>query len=966
MTRQKGLINFALIAMILAIIFVANMVLLDFEGVITAKLCGYGVDYDNPEVEATQSAGRDLAVEIERNGAVLLKNQNNSLPLQNKKVNIFGWGGCDNGLVYMGGGSGEGYRNGRVSLYQGFRDEGIEINESLASAYNSLSYRRNPSYSVDNSVMYRMYEPDASFYSDSLMQNAKNFSSNAIIVISRYGQEGTDWPKCQYDANGNKLDNGKTYASLSEGEELLISKVSSQFENVIVLLNVANVIESGFIDDDKIDSAVFMGMPGVVGTKGIAQVLLGKDNVSPSGKLADTIAYDFTTAPTFVNAGSDGISHYTGKMNGMYPSSYIDYAESVYVGYRWYETAETMNYWSNVDNKYGKGYEGVVQYPFGYGLSYASFSWAVDTDPEFTTITTSLAKEQTVKMRVLVTNTSETYSGADVVELYYEAPYTVGGIEKSSICLLDFGKTAILQPGETGVIDLSFSTQDLASYDCYDANNNEFMGYEVEEGIYKISLRKDVHTPAEMVSNISPSYSMVVPANGYTYENDDKTGNKVENRFTTFTNSKSGASSTISEPEAKVAYSIDGFGEGAQGITYLSRANFGATMPVKSNSRNGNSIYESCARHEPRINPNDTVPTTGSKATSWKLIDLIEKDVTYNDPIWDELISQLSVTELATLSGRGGYVAIENETIGKPYGVVCDGPSGLSANIQGGNVYGVVYPCQTIVACTWDWKQAYKMGRSVGDEANVLGVLQWYGPGLNTHRSPFGGRNFEYFSEDPILAGKLCAKEIQGAKERGLACYVKHFAANDSDTGRNGEYRWLTEQSLREIYLKPFEIAVKDGGCNAMMTSVDRIGSTRAAGSYALLTSVLRNEWGFKGSIVTDYYQGGNVHDADENVRAGNDMQLDPNGKPEYFRDQTSGTGIRALQQSAKNQLWTYVECRTLYKNDAGISLDDIIVSLDAPFAWWKVVMYVADGLIVLGCGVWVFFAVKKTKWSEY
>lgn len=954
-SKTKALIPYSISLMLVTILVSVTYVIQYFEPNITPFLFGYGIDYDDPDTQLTAEQGKQLAIEIEANGAVLLKNENDSLPIVDKKLNVFGWGGCDNGFIYMGGGSGHGASYDETSLYKGLREAGFEINEELATAYNNLSFRRNSGYSLDHSVIYRLYEPDDSFFTESLMTNAKNFSDNAMIVISRFGEEGTDWPRCQYDSQGNKLDNNRTFAQLTVEEEKLIERVCDNFENVTVLLNTSNAIEAGFLDNEKIDSALYMGLGGSYGSLGVGKLLTGE--ATPSGKLADTYAYDFTTAPSYVNAGYEGIGRYTGSMQAMYPNSYSDYGEGIYIGYRWYETADVEGVWDDVDNEYGKGYEGVVQYPFGYGLSYTDFEWAVTS----TTVSnnSTLAEDTEITYKVVVTNTGDV-KGADVVELYAEVPYTPGEIEKSSIVLVDFAKTSVLEPGKSEELTLSINTRDLASYDCYDANNNAFMGYEVEGGEYKLSFRTDVHTKKEMADNLNPTYTYNVPEAGFKYATDEVTNHPIENRFTTYENPASGAKSTITEEQAAVAYSIDGLDSG-QGIQYLSRTNFATTMPVHNGDRNGDSIYDSCATHKPFNNEDDVMPKTGSKDTNWKLSDM--GGVSYDDPKWDELVSQMTVEELALISARGGYTAVAVDSVGKPAGLVVDGPSGLNSGIMSPDgVRAITYPCQTIVACTWDWKDAYKMGVSIGKEAAAIGVIQWYGPGLNTHRSPMGGRNFEYFSEDPILAGKLCAKEIQGAKEQGLAAYVKHFAANDSDTGRNGEYRWLTEQSLREIYLKPFEIAVKEGGCNAMMTSVDRIGSTRVAGSYSLLTEVLRGEWGFVGSLVTDFYQGGNVHDADENIRAGNDMQLDPNGKIEYFDDLKSATAIIALQKSAKNQLYTYVECKYLQATASGEDLGSIMVSKTNPNGYWIIGVYAFDVVAVAALGVWVFFTAKKSK----
>lgn len=955
MRKERFLIQAsAIVALVLALLIV-NVVAIFFYKDITRAVCGYGFDAGSVEYEQAMETGRATAQAVQERGSVLLKNENGALPLKSRKVNLFGWCGSDAGFIYMGGGSGCGPTNDRVSLLDGLAAAGIECNAQLADAYARLPFRRyaNDTYTTDPSRAFRLYEPGAEFYTDALMRSARDFSDTAIVVIGRYGQEGIDLPDCQYDDRGVRQENGRHYLELSENEELLLQEVEKNFGTVIVLLNTCNMMETGFLESESIDAAMYIGYTGSFGSIGVGRLLTG--DATPSGRLSDTCAYDLSTAASYPNAGSAGVSYYTGLVQ---QASYIDYAESIYVGYRWYETADEMLFWSDVDNIYGRGYEGVVQYPFGYGLSYTRFRWTVTE----VRCEETLTEDGSIGVDIYVENIGE-YPGADVVQLYYSPPYKRGGIEKSSIVLGAFAKTGVLEPGGPGEkLTLEIDVRDMASYDCYDANGNGFMGYELDGGEYSFSLRSDCHTVAADAEG-EVRFSASVPSEGYKYPNDEKTGNCVRNLFTNFTHPISGASSSVHEPQAAVAYSIDGADCG-QEITFLSRSDLFSTLPLQIPSRDGRKIELSLKTHQPFVRKEDAMPPTETEGEMLTLSDMLVDEegqkIGYNDPKWDVLIGRLSVRELANLSACCGYGSYAVGSIGAYEQLACDGPSGLNLTAVLGQEYDAVcYPAETVLAWTWDWQTAYQMGLSIGEEAAALMIDQWYGPGLNLHRSPLGGRNFEYFSEDPLLSGTLCAYEIYGAKQKGLACYVKHFAANDSDSGRNGQYRWMTEQALRELYLRPFEIAVKKGGANAMMTSVDRIGSTRAAGSYALLTSVLRGEWGFEGSVLTDAYQGGDVHDADENIRAGNDMQMLQKGDYTLFDDLESATAVRALQRAVKNQLYTFVDCKYARAYAENLDMTHAIAQRSDVFAWWVIVLIAADCAAAAGIFFWGRYLAK-------
>ena len=966
MKRTTAVINFSAIVMLSALLGVGNSVAFHFGGTIDSFLSKKQIDFDDENVQNVLNSGKELAIEIEENGAVLLKNENDCLPLKNNKVNIFGWGGCDNGFLYQGGGSSEGgYSADKISLYDAFRKSGVEINESLAKDYNSLSYRREggPDRN-EHSVYYRAYEPGSDFYTSERMEKAKQFSDTAIMVFSRRATEGDDLPKVSYNERGD-ADTSRRYLSLTQKEAIMVKQVTDNFDHVICLFNSSAPMEMGFVDYDGIDAAMYIGYPGYYGMMGVVKLLKGES--SPSGHITDTCAYDLRSAPSYVNSGPDATKMYTGKTP---QGRYTDYAEDIYVGYKWYETADAEDYYDNAElDIYGKkrrGYDAVVQYPFGHGLSYTTFSQEieaiVDQENQPLNNRSKLSKDDKITFKVWVENTGDV-AGKEVVQLYYGAPYTKGGIEKAAVNLGAFAKTDLLEPGKGQLLELSVDVSAMASYDTYDKNNNEFMGYEVEAGDYTFSLRSNSHDVIEGV-NLGvkgPLQTSFVVEEGFRYDTDPVTNNPVENLFTTFTNPVSGASSTIKEPQASYAVSIDGNDKSSdfnQNITYLTRADFAATFPKVTETRSISirMVREVYMVHAPFIDENDVMPVTGSTETNWTLNDV--KGLPYDDKKWNELISQLTVDEMANLVAHGGFGTNAIERIGKPKCTDSDGGTGFTSGIVSGDEgHATKYTAANILACTWDYKEAYKWGHAIGEEGKMLGIQGWYAPGCNVHRSPLGGRNFEYFSEDGVQAGIFCAYSVKGATENGVYCYMKHFAGNDTDEGRNGQFKWMTEQSFREIWAKPGEVATKVGGANALMVSVDRIGSVRATGSYAMLTSLLRDEWGFRGSCITDYYQGGQVNDIDEGIRAGNDLVLHPGGNASFFDDKDfSATTVIALQKSAHNILYTYIDTINRTEKFSGVDWENSHIGVkveEKDGTWWRPTLISIDCALGVGLAAW-------------
>ena len=967
--KSKKAVTASIISLLLLVAMAGgNIAAYQNRNQITAYLCGTGVRDDSQEAQAAREQGNALAATVSEEGSVLLKNQNKVLPLKNNKVNVFGWSGSNSGFMPQGTGSGTGSRNDLVTFLGGLREAGIEYNTKLEQAYNNLGWSRSEGNAFwiearDEKYddMYGVREAPESFYTDELMQDAREYSDTAIIVLGRFMGEGNDFSKQQFIKNGED-DTTRKLQELSVREEYMINLVKENFENVIVVVNCSNPMEMGFADDEGIDAVLHMGYPGTRGTIGLARLLKGEDEkgdpTNPSGRLADTWAYDLSMAATYATSGKEGVLKYADTNY-----AYLEYREDIYTGYYWYETADKEGFW---DSDYAKqrwgiknGYEDVVQYPFGYGLSYTTFDWEID---ESTVQNNSvLAKEGKIKMTVCVTNTGDV-AGKDVVELYYSAPYTKGGIEKAAVKLGAFAKTPVIKPGESAWVELEMAVEDMKSYDCYDENNNGIMGYELEKGDYQISLRTDAHTIKENVDVITTKV-----AEDIYYEFDSVTGTKVENQFTTYTNPITGASSKINEPFVNKPHSLDGAENAGGPIAYMTRADFIGSFPAETGApRNAGDISEIHGEVTPIDDPNVTaedVPEFGSKSTNWVITDLY--GVEYEDPMWDELTSQLTYDEARLLITRGGFGTIAIDSIKLSRTAANDGPSGFNNTVTGGNdLKAVNYPCDTIIAQTWNWFLAYQVGLAIGIEGTAIGCQGWYGPGGNLHRDPMGGRNFEYYSEDPILSGTIGAYHVLGAKEEGVTAYVKHIGTNEDDKYRESRYNWLTEQSMRENYLKPYELIIKIGKANGLMAANTRTGGVRSSSSYAMLTAIVRDEWGFIGCVITDWYTHVPQFDIDEGIRAGTSLVLHNTGEISWLDDSRTDTAKYYIHMRAKDILYHIADTNHYAETAKGLEQGELtgVRVLDDVFAWWIPALIGVDALMVLIMIVWISSSLKKDK----
>lgn len=852
----------AAIAMVLAVVVCVNMICFGPMSTLIGLATGNGTLSDETNEEAAE-----VAEEIMEDGIVLLKNES-LLPLnETKKLNIFGWESINPAY----GGAGSGGINDLyeiVSLNQGLENAGFSINQELVDFYNNYG-ADNPEMSIQKQS-WTLPEPPVDTYSDELIKSAKEYSDVAVVVLSRKAGEGhndipMDVRKAAYDNNSDEYDDfpeGEHYLQLSQTERDMVDMVCSNFDNVIVVYNGANQFELGFADEyPQIKSVVWCPGTGNVGFNALGKVFSGE--VNPSGKTPDTFIYDMTTAPWWNNAEKTEYTNLADlAVEGMnagtaqvYAPAFTNYVEGIYVGYKYYETAAQEG---AID------YDKTVQYPFGYGLSYTEFEQKMGELEE---------KDGQISVDVEVTNTGDV-AGKDVVEVYYEPPYTNGGIEKSSANLIEFAKTDLLQPGESQTVTVTFSIEDMASYD-----ENHAKAYVLEKGDYAISINSDSHTVLDQK----------------TYTADKDVVYKGENK-------------RASDDTAATNVFEDAKGD----VTYLSRAdhfaNYEEATAAPASAELGEpyvSEYHLNSNFDKTtyLNDEDVMPTTGAD-NGLTLADM--RDADYDDPRWEKLLDQLTVDEMANMIAMAGYQTAAMDSVGKVATLDFDGPAAINNNFTG--VGSIGFPIEVVVASTWNKELAQAWGECMGKISQEMGAEGWYAPGMNTHRTAFGARNYEYFSEDGVLAGNMGAKAVEGARKYGVYSYIKHFALYEGNAKMVSV--WSNEQAIREIYLKPFEISVKQGGANAVMVSWSFLGDKWTGESSNLMNTVLRDEWGFRGMALTDFFRnnGHGFMNADAALANGVDAMLSTfNGEENNVANPEHPTAVLQMRNACKNVMYTVV-----------------------------------------------------------
>ena len=902
----------AAIAMLLAVVICVNMICFGPMSTLIGLATGSGTISNETNKEA---AG--VAEEIMEDGIVLLKNES-LLPLnETKKLNIFGWESINPAY----GGAGSGGINDLydiVSLNQGLENAGFSINQELVDFYNNYG-ADNPEMSIQKQS-WTLPEPPVDTYSDELIKSAKEYSDVAVVVLSRKAGEGhndipMDVSKAAYDNNSDEYDDfpeGEHYLQLSQTERDMVDMVCSNFNNVIVIYNGANQFELGFADEyPQIKSVVWCPGTGNVGFNTLGKVFSGE--VNPSGKTPDTFIYDMTTAPWWNNAEKTEYTNLADlAVEGMnagtaqvYAPAFTNYVEDIYVGYKYYETAAQEG---AID------YDKTVQYPFGYGLSYTEFEQKMGELEE---------KDGQISVDVEVTNTGDV-AGKDVVEVYYEPPYTNGGIEKSSANLIEFAKTDLLQPGESQTVTVTFSIEDMASYD-----ENNAKAYVLEKGDYVISINSDSHTVLDQK----------------TYTADDDVVYKEENK-------------RASDDTAATNVFEDAKGD----VTYLSRAdhfaNYEEATKAPASAELGEpyvSEYHLNKNFDKTtyLNDKDKMPTTGAD-NGLTLADM--RDADYDDPRWEKLLDQLTVDEMSNMIAMAGYQTAAMDSVGKVGTLDFDGPAAINNNFTG--VGSIGFPIEVVIASTWNKNLAQTWGECMGKISQEMGAEGWYAPGMNTHRTAFGARNYEYFSEDGVLAGNMGAKAVEGARKYGVYSYIKHFALYEGNAKMVSV--WSNEQAIREIYLKPFEISVKQGGANAVMVSWSFLGDKWTGESSNLMKTVLRDEWGFRGMALTDFFRnnGHGFMNADAALANGVDAMLSTfNGEENNVANPEHPTSVLQMRNACKNVMYTVVSSWAYDGKHKETSMEN-----------WKKAAIGIDVVIVLfmaGMEVLVIRGYKKRKNAE-
>lgn len=893
------------IAIAAAWVTILNLILIGPMSTLVTLATGVGKVSDESTASALQ-IGENIADE----GIVVLKNSDNILPLSdNKKINTFGWAS----ISPMYGGTGSGSINDlydKVDYYEGLENAGFQSNQELIDFYKSYQEARQD---TGHDADWNLPEAPAKTYSDELISNAKKYSENAVVVLARSGGEGYDL-SCDmsaenYTDNSDEYDDfeaGEHYLQLSQTEEDMIDMVCSNFDNVVLVINSASSLELGWTKEyEQIKGIVLCPGPGQSGFNSLGRILSGE--VNPSGKTSDTILTDWKLAPTWNNFGSFRFENmkedYKVEDNFFKESgspSFVNYVENIYVGYRFYETAAAEKLIN---------YDDVVMYPFGHGLSYTTFEQKMGELTE---------KDGTLTFDVTVTNTGDK-AGKDVVEVYYNPPYTNGGIEKSAANLLKFEKTDMLEPGDSQTFNFTVNCEEMASYD---ENNQQC--YVLERGDYVISINKDSHT--------------MIDSQTYNVEENIVYGE--------------------SNPRSTDLVAAENLFQNARGnVTYLSRAdgfaNYAEATAAPSDYNMPQEMldqFEWTANYDPkeddnRAYPDAVMPTTGADH-GIKLEQL--RGLEFDDEMWETLLDEMSVEDMNTLISLSGHSTPEIGSIGKIRTIDENGPASINNTFTDAGSVG--FPCPVVIACTWNVDYAYAFGESIGVMADELDTSGWYAPAMNIHRSAFSGRNFEYYSEDPKLSAQMATASVEGAWSKGVYAYIKHFAMNDQETNRGFMLvDQATEQAIREIYLNAFEDVVKVGEAKAVMASYNYIGPFWSGANSALLENVLRDEWGFDGFVLTDYLAFPYYMNADQFIRNGGDACLITYDVGSNRVSDTSAAGVQAMRSACHDLLYVVVNSRAYAPEN-----------LHTGMLMWHIVLVIADIIVVLLLAAVEWFVVRR------
>lgn len=787
----------------------------------------YSGDFASAEEQVAY--GIDLVRRVEAEGAALLTNENHALPLEKgAKISLFSNSSVN--LVYGGTGSGNIDASAADTLKVSLEKAGFSVNEALWDFYSSKDmekYARKTGGTIATASA-EASEIPWNLYPDDVKSSFADYSDAAIVTISRVGGEGADLAFEEFN-----------YLALDENEKTMMSeiaalKASGTIKKIILLINSANALQVDFLKNNEysIDACLWVGDVGISGVNAIGDILCGA--VSPSGSLVDTYCYDNFSSPAMANfkpVTYDGDLSLISK-NG---KSYMIYQEGIYVGYKYYETRYE-------DAVLGTGnagdfhYDDVVAFPFGYGLSYTDFAYSdmkVDYQPS----------DDTYQVSVTVTNVGDTWSGKETVQIYAQSPYTdydkTNKVEKAAVALVGFGKTGLLAPGASEVVNISVERRDLASYDAYGAGT-----YILEAGQYYLTAATDAHNA---INNVLAAKGQAVDGNAELAQ-----AIAVETTdTTTYAVSKAGVAITNQLSDADINL-YDG---GSQQVTCLSRSDWEGTFPVNA-VKLALTDKLIAGLQEIQYDPADyeaaEMPVLGAK-NGLKLVDMIGLD--YDDPKWNDLLDQLEVDEMISLIGDSFHWTMPVVSVQAPGTRDENGPQGLTASLLGSGatqLKATAFTSEDVMAATFNTDLMAEIGRVMGNDCVNAGIAILYGPGNNIHRTPYGGRNFEYYSEDGFLSGKMSAAEVEQIEAKGVHVVMKHFALNDCEQDRLGLGVWIGEQAGREIYLKAFQAPFEEGNAGGVTTAYTRWGTIWSGGNKGLMSGILRGEWASKGLSITD------------------------------------------------------------------------------------------------------------------
>jgi beta-glucosidase len=901
----------------------------------------WDTDYSKSAYDSQDAAMADgslLVEEIEAEGIVLAKNDGAALPLAaGSRVTLLGRYAAD--PIYGGSGSGSVDTSTAVDAYDGLTNAGFVINDpaySMFADYAANAAKADIVMDIPMDSSYTIGEMPVGEYSSGAIASFADYNDAAIVVIGRAGGEGGDLTQDMLGIpNQENIDPraqaGEHQLELNQDELAMIETAKENFDKVVIVVNASTTIELGSVQADAgVDAVMLIGSPGQSGFNAVGEVLNG--TVNPSGHTVDLWSADFSADPTWSNFGNFEYSNVDSPNGAGY---FVEYEEGIYVGYRYYETAAIEGF---ID------YDEAVVYPFGYGLSYTDFAWEV-SGQELGGV------DGDISVDVVVTNTGDA-AGKEVVQLYYSPPYVAGGLEKSAVTLGAFAKTGTLEPGQSETVSLSFAVEDMASYD-YQTEK----AYVLDEGDYQLLVQTDSHTLAAGVVPISYEVETTTVFSGDNHRATDDT--ETTNVF-----------------DDVNAEFVDTAEEGK--ILNFSREDFAGTFPTAPTDADKEASEAVVAGFESwdveaavEAAADVEMPTTGAN-NGVQLIDL--RGRTYEDPLWDALLDQLTAEEISAVILNGAYNTAAMESVVKPVTVELDGPAGFSSYLND-DYAGTAYTSAVVIAQTWNVEIARSMGEMIGEEALTIGANGWYAPAVNLHRSPFAGRNFEYYSEDPLLSGVLAREVSEGALSKGVYTTIKHFALNDQETNRlnNGVSVWANEQATREVYLRAFEIPVKqvtgevsyisddsgslataEIGQTSIMSSFNRIGATWAGGSRALMTDVLRGEWGFEGFAVTDF----NLYEymsPDQGIWAGSDHML--TFEPfKTLEDTESAFAVFNLRTTAHNILYTVTNSNAM----DGIAPAGQITYTPPAWRYWQIGINIALALGLIGLAIMVIRRVRR------